>query len=388
VSLQTTNGEKFFHSCTGSILSKTAILTAAHCDLGATFHIVFGTNDKRLTKGNIKAKKIILHPDYVSATSVSNFDAMIVILEEPIIFTKDVGPICLPGKEEIQVGQDIVTTGCGAVESFDNLLIKHEIVKPPLRRKEDFGDNDIWRYEDMEEPKSYLDSFRNYLLGIFKSVVPDFNKMLDEDFKILGTNESKKKQSLVRFKDMLQQRNIASNDKDILIENYPTFLNWLLETSDLLSKGLDSSMEWLLDDGKLQTPMALKTLTKALFNRYVPYEKEPFLKEAKYKTVDANICSKYTTSNSTENFCVLNVLGDDEGGACYGDSGGPLAAMIDNQYVVVGITSTGQASIPIDCDCNCRDENYDYLPAVFQKTQTIMEWIKKTLKDNDALPDK
>ena len=102
VSLQTTNGEKFFHSCTGSILSKTAILTAAHCDHGATFHIVFGTNDKRLTKGNIKAKKIILHPDYVSATSVSNFDAMIVILEEPIIFTKDVGPICLPGKEEIQ----------------------------------------------------------------------------------------------------------------------------------------------------------------------------------------------------------------------------------------------------------------------------------------------
>ena len=46
--------------------------------------------------------------------------------------------------------------------------------------------------------------------------------------------------------------------------------------------------------------------------------------------------------------CTLNVLGEDEGSACMGDSGGPLSAMIDNEYVA-GITSAGQGSMPISC---------------------------------------
>jgi len=369
------------HVCTGSILSKTAILTAAHCDLtqrGLTHHIVFGTNDNRLTKGNIKAKKVIPHPDYNTTTFI--YDAMILILEEPITFTKDVGPICLPDNDEVQVGQDLVMTGWGDVESFDNLLIKYGIVTLPLLRIQDFDD-----YFDDKDPKIALDSFRNYLLNKFKSVVPDFKEILDDNFKSLDTDETKKKQSLVKFKDMLQRMNIASSsDRDILLDFYPKFLNWLLKISDILSKGVDLSIV----NGQFQDTTPLTNLYTALRKRPDFLTDEPFLKEAKAKTEDANICSKYGYLNSTENLCTLNVLGEDEGGLCKGDSGGPLAARIDNQFVVLGINSAVPSSIPIKCMCNCRDENNDFLPAAFQKTQTIMDWIKKTLKQNDALPDK
>jgi len=109
------------------------------------------------------------------------------------------------------------------------------------------------------------------------------------------------------------------------------------------------------------------------------------LKEAKAKKVDSSICRNYGYDTSSK-LCMLPVRGVDEGDTCQGDSGGPAAALIDNQYVVVAITSSGFSPTPISCQCNCRDGNNDYEPSGYQKTQTIMDWIKITLKEYDALP--
>jgi len=352
-------GIKSHHFCTGSIISKTAILTAAHCptdDYTKTYSVVFGTNDNRQTKRRIRAKNIIPHPQYDVPTFTN--DAMIIILEKPIIFTKNVGPICLPDKKEIEIGQDIVMTGWGVSNSFDNVLIKNKIVKPPF----DFPYRN-WFKDDIG---------RKFLLEKFKSIVRDFNDMIDDNFKVLDADETKKSRSLVKFKRMLKSMNIELSDQIYLIEAYPSFLNWLLKNCETISKGLENQTSF----DKLKEALE-KRISSDQTN-------EPLLREAKAKKVDSSTCNY--TFNHKYNLCMLPVSGVDEGSMCQGDSGGPAAALIDNQYVVVAIASSTIVSFPISCQCNCRDGNNDYEPSGYQKTQTIMDWIKITLKEYDALP--
>jgi len=282
---------------------------------------------------------------------------MIIILEKPIIFTKNVGPICLPDKKEIEIGQDIVMTGWGVSNSFDNVLIKNNIVKPPF----------------LYFLPSSKDEGRKYLLEKFKSIVRDFNNMIDDNFKVLDADETKKSQSLSQFKRMLKKMNIELSDRIYLIKAYPSFLDWLLKNADTISKGFENQTSF-------------DKLDEALQKRIGIYQTSgPLLKEAKAKKVDSSICRHYGRDTSSK-LCMLPVRGVDEGYTCQGDSGGPAAALIDNQYVVVAITSSGFSPTPISCQCNCRDGNNDYEPSGYQKTQTIMDWIKITLKEYDALP--
>ena len=92
--------------CGGSIISKSHILTAAHCVVGKSIDdiiIMYGTHRRPTDehtlsdKHFIYIKEIDLYDDFNSSDSwKTTSDVAILTLEEPLIFSETVKAICLP----------------------------------------------------------------------------------------------------------------------------------------------------------------------------------------------------------------------------------------------------------------------------------------------------
>ena len=108
--------------CGGALLSRTHVVTAAHCVVGrkeSKIEVLLGELVlKRMVEEmpheHRRVAQIIIHPDYENL-NVDSFDVAILVLDRPVDYRANIMPICLPEPEQSFTGALATVSGWGRV---------------------------------------------------------------------------------------------------------------------------------------------------------------------------------------------------------------------------------------------------------------------------------
>jgi len=137
--------------CGGSLIDSKTVLTAAHCTEGMDpneIYVLVGEHDQEDSNDGqqkIQVQEVIEHPDY-SGRPVYDNDFSILILQEPVTWSKEVKPICLP--QEIAAayeGVEAIVSGWGETEYAYSSSVLMETEVTTMSNTECTRPNSIWK---------------------------------------------------------------------------------------------------------------------------------------------------------------------------------------------------------------------------------------------------
>ena len=124
VSLQFVKGNYY---CGGTILDSTTILSAAHCldNKGWNYtkhYVLAGRTSIKMIHDRIRIAQVILHPGYDKKKPPTfENDIAIVKLSKPLIFSRNIQPMCLPSKDfKPYKGERCLVSGWGLTKFGNN----------------------------------------------------------------------------------------------------------------------------------------------------------------------------------------------------------------------------------------------------------------------------